>query len=1101
MKKLLQIPKVFFGILMVLLLGCTTLHAQSVQITSPNGGESWLGGSSRAITWTYSNVDNISIEFSKDNGLTWTMLTNSIPASTLSYAWTAPAVGSNLCKIRIKSLTQNSQDESNATFTIPEPTVALSYPMGGESFGAGTGQYIEWSTVGVTTVMVQYSTDNASTWNDIGSFPAANNYCNWVAPTTSSTQTKIRVYNIESPINQATSPTSFSITTQPTAAAEKYYGGSNDGYKMASSLSNTLAVLAPNGGESYYPNNTVNISWSFRNIDTVKIEYSVNNGSTWNVIAPSVVADLQTYPWTIPNSPSTQCLIKVSDLGIALSDVSNATFTINSASVTLTYPNGGESFGEGTGQYIEWTSSSVATVLLEYSIDNGTTWSSIGTAAATNNYANWVAPAGANSQCLIRVSDSTTPSVSDTSNATFTTTTVPIADVAKYRGGTNDGYSMVNNLQPNITISSPNGGESWAAYSTRTITWSYTNVDNVSIEFSIDNGTTWSTLVASIPASQLSYSWTVPGTPSNFCIFRVKDVVSAVFDTNDTVFIIPNDLSVQIKYPNGGETFGVGTGQYIEWDYNNIQTLKLEYSIDNGTNWLVIGTVNAADKYANWVAPATISNQILLRASDVNNLIYADISDSVFTTNQVPLIASEKYFGGSNDGYSMFSTIVVPSTIIPPTISGFSPTTICSSESGTFTITGTGLDKVTSVLFSGGTGINLLGTITSQSPTNLIVTTPVNIVDGFFRLLSSEGTVDSASILSVLPNSSPTFSAVAPICSGATLTSLPTTSNNGITGTWLPAIDNTATTNYTFTPTASLCATTATMTIVVNPNVTPTFTQISPVCSGATITALPTTSNNGITGTWLPAVNSNITTTYTFTPTAGQCANTTTQTITITAPKVTSPISFVAPVAALTSVTIGTQVWTNKNLDVTTYRDGTTIPQVTDPAAWANLTTGAWCYYNNDVANGAIYGKLYNWYAVAGIHDNDPNTPNKILAPLGWHVPSDEEWTILIDYLDPNANGGANYPNVAGGKMKATTLWSAPNTAASNSSGFTGLPGGYRHVSGLFDVIGRYCFWWSSSKENGTPYAWYRALFNTIGVVGRGSLSLGDGYSVRCLRD
>ena len=85
-------------------------------------------------------------------------------------------------------------------------------------------------------------------------------------------------------------------------------------------------------------------------------------------------------------------------------------------------------------------------------------------------------------------------------------------------------------------------------------------------------------------------------------------------------------------------------------------------------------------------------------------------------------------------------------------------------------------------------------------------------------------------------------------------------------------------------------------------------------------------------------------------------------------------------------VTIGTQIWQSTNLDVTTYRDGTPIPQVTDPTQWANLTTGAWCYYNNDPANGTIYGKLYNWYAVAGIHDTDPSTPNKILAPQGWHV-------------------------------------------------------------------------------------------------------------------
>jgi hypothetical protein len=130
------------------------------------------------------------------------------------------------------------------------------------------------------------------------------------------------------------------------------------------------------------------------------------------------------------------------------------------------------------------------------------------------------------------------------------------------------------------------------------------------------------------------------------------------------------------------------------------------------------------------------------------------------------------------------------------------------------------------------------------------------------------------------PNITPTFTAVAPIFCGASLAALPTTSNNGITGTWSPALNNTATTTYTFTPTAGQCATTATLTITVNPpNITPTFTAVAPICSGASLSALPTTSTNGITGTWSPALNNTATTTYTFTPTTGFCANIATMSI------------------------------------------------------------------------------------------------------------------------------------------------------------------------------------------------------------------------------
>ena len=204
------------------------------------------------------------------------------------------------------------------------------------------------------------------------------------------------------------------------------------------------------------------------------------------------------------------------------------------------------------------------------------------------------------------------------------------------------------------------------------------------------------------------------------------------------------------------------------------------------------------------------------------------------------------------------------------------------------------------------------------------------------------------------------------------------------------------------------------------------------------------------------------------------------------------------PFANIPQVTICTQVWTAKNLDITAYSDGTPIPQVTDPTEWANLTTGAWCYYNNDQANNAVYGKLYNWYAAAGIYDAASlNTPTlrKKLAPAGWHVPTDAEWTTLTTCL-----GGKS---VAGGKMKetGTAHWQSPNTDATNSSGFSGLPGAYRYPIGSFSPIGGYGYWWSSS-ETSAKNGWYCNLYYESGhASGSGSGNKIVGFSVRCLKD
>jgi hypothetical protein len=156
-------------------------------------------------------------------------------------------------------------------------------------------------------------------------------------------------------------------------------------------------------------------------------------------------------------------------------------------------------------------------------------------------------------------------------------------------------------------------------------------------------------------------------------------------------------------------------------------------------------------------------------------------------------------------------------------------------------------------------------------------------------------------MVTVNPLITPSFSAIAPICSGGTFT-LPTTSINGITGTWTPAINNTTTTTYTFTPAAGQCANTTTFTITVNPVVTPTFTAIAPICSGGSFT-LPTTSNNGVAGTWSPAINNAATTTYTFTPAAGQCANTATLTVTVN-PSTTPQFDQVAPICVGATFTL-----------------------------------------------------------------------------------------------------------------------------------------------------------------------------------------------------
>jgi uncharacterized protein (TIGR02145 family) len=184
-------------------------------------------------------------------------------------------------------------------------------------------------------------------------------------------------------------------------------------------------------------------------------------------------------------------------------------------------------------------------------------------------------------------------------------------------------------------------------------------------------------------------------------------------------------------------------------------------------------------------------------------------------------------------------------------------------------------------------------------------------------------------------------------------------------------------------------------------------------------------------------------------------------------------------------VAIGNQQWMKENLRTSSYSDGAPIFRADKSTEWSLLTSGAYCWYNNDSAAYNIpYGKLYNWYAVQ----------NGNLCPTGWHVPSDFEWADLAEFLGGN--------KVAGGKLKENSgsYWKQPNKDASNESGYTALPGGYRNGSGIFYYLGYFDYWWSSTERSpGSSWYWY-VYFDT-GYLYRDKDYMTMGHAVRCIKD
>ena len=406
---------------------------------------------------------------------------------------------------------------------------------------------------------------------------------------------------------------------------------------------------------------------------------------------------------------------------------------------------------------------------------------------------------------------------------------------------------------------------------------------------------------------------------------------------------------------------------------------------------------------------------------------------------------------------------------------------------------GTGYGMAMSFTTFGQSPTPTVGTATNINTTSAAMNGSVNanyfstVVTFEYGTTASYGSTVTATQSPVLGNSNTTVNAdITGLTIGTiyhyrikAVNSLGTTNSNDITFTTLGQVPTVATQAAT-----NITTVTATLNGFVNANylsTVVTFEYGTTTSYGSTVTATqsPVTGNTNITvsinitgltagNTYhfrVKAVNSlgttdgsDLTFTYTITDVEGNIYNT---------------------------INIGTQIWMKENLKTTKYNDGTTIPLVSDSTTWINLSTPAYCWYKNDATTyKAAYGALYNWYAV--------NTGK--LCPTGWHVSTDTEWTTLTNYL-----GGES---IAGGKLKetGTTHWNNPNTGATNETGFTALPGGYRYDNGAFYYVGFKGFWWSSTEYD-IYNAWSRFIHNGDGNVYRDFYSLYYGLSVRCVRD
>jgi len=694
-------------------------------------------------------------------------------------------------------------------------------------------------------------------------------------------------------------------------------------------------------------------------------------------------------------------------------------------------------------------------------------------------------------------------------------------------------YGSISDIDGNVYKTIVIGTQTWMAENLKTT--KYRNGDLI--------GTTTTVSQDLTTENTPKYQWLYEGNQNNLLAYGRLYTWYVVTDSRalcPTGWHVPTDAewTILVSYLGGEEVAGgkmKETG-FTHWlDPNTGATNESGFTALAGGGRSPWGTYGEIPNYGTWWSSSPYSNTkayargIEYDASyvgwfeDMDNrygnsvrCILGELILPTVTTSSISSITATSAISGgsvSSDGGSAITAKgICWSTTSSPTIAN--STTNAGTGTGSFTSNLTGLSANTTYYVKAyatngaGTAYGNQVTVTTIATIPTVTTTAISNITA--TTASSGGTVSSDGGATV------TARGVCWATSSTPTISNNTTSNGTGTGSFTSTITGlVANTIYNVRAYATNSAGTAygsevtisTYTMaVVNTSIVTAITSTTATCGGTITSGLAMVTANGV--CWSTSQNpttansktTNSTGNASFTSSiTGLTAGTTyyvrayatngggtaygTQ-VTFTTLQVSGSTITDNDGNVYNSVTIGTQVWMASNLKTTKYNDGTAIPLVTDGLVWVNLSTPAYCWYDNATANKNIYGALYNWYTV--------NTGK--LCPTGWHVPSSAEWTTLTTYL-----GGTS---VAGGKLKetGTSHWFTPNNGATNESGFTALPGGYHSDSGSFYYNVYNGLWWSSTGYSSMT-AWGRRLYyNTIDVTST-SYSQQWGMSVRCLKD
>ncbi|TET45458.1 hypothetical protein E3J62_07530 [candidate division TA06 bacterium] len=602
-----------------------------VEVVYPNGGESLSVATTDTIRWIATDsvmVDSVSIYYSTNGGSIWSPVATG-EENDSSYTWLIPNTLSSNCLVRISAWDWTAkwdEDTSDAVFAIGDftvPSVTVIRPNGGEDFGIGSTDTVRWDAsdnVGVDSIGIYYSTDAGGSWGAVSTGEANDGEYLWLVPNTPSDSCLVRVVAFDPSLLQGADT-------------------SDNFFTIGDSLNPVVDVIHPNGGESLAPGTEDTIRWvasDDNGIDSVNIYYSTDDGSSWIDISHGEVND-STYAWTVPNTPSDSCRVRIDvfdPAGNPGSDISDNLFTILDTEppiVTVTSPNGGEQWEIGDVRQITWVATdniSVDSLSVFYSFTGGMMWILLSRGEPNDSSYDWTVFGPPSDSCLMRIIayDYGGSAAADTSDSLFQT---------------------FDSTFPSVLLLYPNGGEVMEAGGVDTIRWTASDnyvVDSINIYYSSNGGGSWD-IVSTGEPNDSSYEWSIPSVVSDSCLVRVlavDGVENTSLDESDSLFSIADSTnpSIQVISPNGGEVWGVGDEDTIRWvasDVFGVDSVNIYYSTNNGGSWFVVSRDEPNDSSYVWTIPDMPSDSCLvrIRAYDPNNHMGTDVSDDMFAIRYV----------------------------------------------------------------------------------------------------------------------------------------------------------------------------------------------------------------------------------------------------------------------------------------------------------------------------------------------------------------------------------------------------------------------------------------------------------------------------------